>query len=251
MQTTTPRRTQPHSLLRLLIRKKSFTDQGFVLADADGMEASHYASRHAGRMVTAGDLFRSKVKGHPIHYMRTQAQADRMTASLKPRNRTPKPTPNPTKAALIRQLMLQKAATPDGFIQSEFESMADYLGMLTQMACRLIASGHLLRAKAKGHPFRYFVTEAHALAWQAASVVPKRIKKPKVAKPPPAKLAPLKRKEIFIKQALKAATAPRKDAEIVWPAHIRTQYSPFVDLRALNASNVPRQLIGTPSWVSL
>ena len=110
--------TQPHSLLRLLIRAKAPSENGFQLTDAKGMEAEHYASRHACRMVLAGELFRCKVKGHAIHYLDSKKQADKLTAKLLAHNALEKTMPprlkkiKAVKAVKVRAVKAIKLAKP-------------------------------------------------------------------------------------------------------------------------------------------
>ena len=214
--------TQPHLDLRLLIRKKALTPDGFMLHHADGMEASRYASSQACRMVLAGDLFRVKVKGQPLHYMRTQALADKMTEKLL----VPKPSV-PTKIGEMRVRMREFAGTPEGATWTDFAYTKMWTSTFSAVAKTLQADGQLVRAKVKGHPLRYFSTQAAADSWirrtpptqrQPSVYIPVvRVVKPvKLAKPPP----PIKREEIFIRQIAKPVSAPKKDAVIIWPARM-------------------------------
>ena len=185
--------TLPHTLLRALIRDNASTARGFQLLDAKALEAKHYASRAACRQVLAGVLWRCKVKGHHISYHATQAKADKRKATLTPRQRFPKPVKaiKPTKvkvikvkaikppsqrkqqAAALRQLIIDKCATPQGFCIHDVppeQHCAAYKHLDDMRLAAVIFRGQI----AKNFKARYFDTAARADAWRLAQLLTKK-----------------------------------------------------------------------------
>ena len=218
--------TTPHTDLRKLIRQNAPTARGFQLADAKGMEAAGYASRAACRQVLAGVLWRCKVKGHHISYHATQAKADKRKATLTPRQRFPKPVKaiKPTKvkvikvkaikppsqrkqqAAALRQLIIDKCATPQGFCIHDVppeQHCAAYKHLDVMRAAGVIFRGQI----AKNFKARYFDTAARADAWRLAQLLTKK----------PA--------AIWLRSKSKTA-GPRVEAVIVWPAGLEIERIP-------------------------
>lgn len=244
--------TQPHVDLRLLIRNKALTPEGFMLHHAKGMEASHYASRHACRMVLAGVLFRVKVKGQPLHYMRTQELADQMTAKLLAIKPAPK-APPPTKRRAMTARLLDFSKTPEGATWAQFADLKMCTSNFSLAAKTLCAEGRLFRAKVKGHPLRYFDTQAAADAWMQRTHPTQRqprvyvpvVRAPKVAKAPKVVKRTARQQMQVTPRKAYVPPAPRKDAEIVWPARMP-------ECRMMGpgryAVSVPMVRMGSPEW---
>ena len=188
----------PNTLVRALIRDNAPTAKGFQLADACGMEAASYASRMACRMVLAGQLWRCKVKRHPISYHATQEKADETKAAQILHNSTPKPVkvkaikpvkqakvkvikvkaikpPSQRKqqAAELRQLIIDKCTTPQGFCIHDVppeQHCAAYKHLDDMRESGVIFRGQI----AKNFKARYFNTAARADAWRLAQLLTKK-----------------------------------------------------------------------------
>ena len=256
-----------HIAMRQLIRRLAATPGGYAVAHAKGRPGASFSHQHTDRMVKMGELVKVKVKGHYLHFVKTQAMADDLAAALvagkAKRIRKPdraKDAPRIPRAGPLRLWIQATSQQPTGVTRADCAHIKGYDGF-SKCIQRLVAARLLYRVKVQGWPMRYFAKPADAQAWKQATAPyiaqhkPKAIKPKaeKVAKPRAIKAVKLIRRTA--KQQMQVVErkpyhppVPRKDAEIVWPAHIKPVYRPFVDLRAVS---VPYQRIGTASWVTL
>jgi len=223
--------TPDHIALRQLIRTLASTPNGYTTADAHGMPGAAYSSQHTNWLIAAGELLQVKVPGHFLHFVRTQAQADALTAVLlagekkRIRHWTPKPVndrPRPTRASPLRLWIQSSAATPAGVTLADCAHLVNGPNAFSKCVQNMSQAGTLFHAKVRGWPYRYFSTQAAADQWTAATperTVPRKVRI-RPAKPP---------KPIVHKPAKSAATlasplapgAPHKDAVTVYPEHYR------------------------------
>lgn len=125
---------------------------------------------------------------------------------------------------LLRQLVAEKAATPDGFAFNDAKHLQT---QYTQKHCRRqVALGLLFKASVNPMLVRHFLTAQAArqfeLSNSKAGLIPKK-------------------QTIHIGRQPYSPPAPRADAIPVYTDQTRYSSRPFVDLRAVS---VPRQRIG-------
>lgn len=167
--------------------------------------------------------------------------------------------------AALRALILAKAATSNGYVASDSRHLPNY----TQGArtCkRMMRAGLLHPAKVKTHYLHYFTSAAAAtnfedttqpktkaqllakLRVRYAEKVANGDKPPKPAKVSPPRLSrvkPAKAQQLQVVQR-KAPAAPKKDAEIVWPAHIKPVCRMMRQGRY--EASVPMVRMGSAEW---
>jgi hypothetical protein len=270
---------KPHHIaMRQLIRRLAATPAGYCMSDATHLPGyQSYASNHTDRLIKAGELVRVKVPGHRLRFVKDQAMAEALTAAMlagkkKRKRSTDRPAGAPCKpphTGALHRFMRAAADRPEGVTRTDCAHIPGFDGALTKCANCLIAAGALHRVKVQGWPNRYFARQSDAAAWEAATSArippppkpraprPQAVKPPKVAKPkvvPPVKAAKPAKPPKAVKPQMQVVErkpyhppAPRRAAEIIWPAHYRKTTSLMPPGR-YEVSAQPVRRIGQPGF---
>lgn len=156
---------------------------------------------------------------------------------------------------VLRALILEKAATPQGHTACDCKHLPNYKNS-AKVRTQMVAAGLLHKAKVPTHFPRYFTT-AEAVAHFIATTPPKTnedtlaylraryaakaktvVKKPRAVKPPP-------EVKVVRPDYTKPAKPAKCSAEPIHTASTRYINRPWIDLRAVS---VPMRRIGQPGF---
>lgn len=172
---------RPRLDCRPLILERAATPDGFTPLEARHLSANLH--RVCRLLVGKGLLFAAAktANGQVVRYFTTQAAARAFGPAPRPSVKAPASAAATTGQAAVRQIISEKAGTPEGYRASDTKGM-QCIKFAANHVLHLVATGALVRVKVPGHRLRFVKTQAMADA--LAEVLRERKPNPRyIAKP--------------------------------------------------------------------